>query len=106
MALEEVGRSQAELARDKAALVVQLTASERENAMLSEELAAFRHVWFQTWLISQKCSAHVCVSCGCNLQVGARVPGDQPVRSAAAARSGGNSQRAAGDREPNPQSPL
>uniref|UniRef100_A0A3P9BZZ5 Ciliary rootlet coiled-coil, rootletin n=1 Tax=Maylandia zebra TaxID=106582 RepID=A0A3P9BZZ5_9CICH len=42
VALEEVGRSQAELARDKAALVVQLTASERENAMLSEELAAFR----------------------------------------------------------------
>lgn len=44
MALEEAGRSRAELARDKAALVVQLTASERENAVLSEELAAFRCV--------------------------------------------------------------
>lgn len=44
MALEEAGRSRAELARDKAALVVQLTASEKENAALSEELAAFRCV--------------------------------------------------------------
>lgn len=42
VALEEVGRGRAELARDKAALVVQLTASERENMMLSEELAAHR----------------------------------------------------------------
>lgn len=41
-ALEEAGRGRAELARDKAALVVQLTASERENSALSEELAAFR----------------------------------------------------------------
>lgn len=44
VALEEAGRSRAELARDKAALVVQLTASERENTVLSEELAAFRCV--------------------------------------------------------------
>lgn len=44
VALEEAGRSRAELARDKAALVVQLTASEKENAALSEELAAFRWV--------------------------------------------------------------
>lgn len=44
VALEEAGRSRAELARDKAALVVQLTASERENAVLSEELASFRCV--------------------------------------------------------------
>lgn len=44
VALEEAGRSRADLARDKAALVVQLTASERENTMLSEELAAFRCV--------------------------------------------------------------
>lgn len=43
-ALEEAGRSRAELARDKAALVVQLTASERENAALSEELVASRWV--------------------------------------------------------------
>ncbi|MEQ2179070.1 hypothetical protein GOODEAATRI_020816, partial [Goodea atripinnis] len=42
VALEEAGRGRAELARDKAALVVQLTASERENSVLSEELAAFR----------------------------------------------------------------
>lgn len=42
MALEEAGRSRAELTKDKAALVVQLTASERENAMLAEELTAFR----------------------------------------------------------------
>lgn len=46
VALEEASRSRAELARDKAALVVQLTASERENAMLSEELAAFRWAAF------------------------------------------------------------
>lgn len=46
MALEEAGRSRVELARDKAALVVQLTASERENTVLSEELAAFRYVSF------------------------------------------------------------
>lgn len=47
VALEEAGRSQAELVRDKAALVVQLTASEKENTVLSEELAAFRcaRVW-------------------------------------------------------------
>lgn len=44
VALEETGRSRAELARDKAALVVQLTASEKENIALSEELAAFRCV--------------------------------------------------------------
>lgn len=44
VALEEAGRSQAELVRDKAALVVQLTASEKDNTVLSEELAAFR--WF------------------------------------------------------------
>lgn len=44
VALEEAGRSRVELARDKAALVVQLTASERENTVLSEELAAFRYV--------------------------------------------------------------
>lgn len=44
MALEEAGRSRTELARDKAALVVQLTASEKENTALSEELAAFRCV--------------------------------------------------------------
>lgn len=44
VALEEAGRSRAELARDKAALVVQLTASERDNTVLSEELAAFRCV--------------------------------------------------------------
>lgn len=42
VALEEAGRSQAELVRDKAALAVQLTASEKENTVLSEELAAFR----------------------------------------------------------------
>lgn len=42
VALEEAGRNRAELARDKASLVVQLTASERENSLLSEELAAFR----------------------------------------------------------------
>jgi len=44
VALEEVGRGRADLARERAALVVQLTASERENAMLSEELTAFRYV--------------------------------------------------------------
>lgn len=44
VALEEAARSRAELARDKAALVVQLTASERENTVLSEEVAAFRYV--------------------------------------------------------------
>lgn len=44
-ALEEAGRTRVELARDKAALVVQLTASERDNAVLSEELAAFRCVF-------------------------------------------------------------
>lgn len=43
-ALEEAGRSRSELARDKAALVVQLTASERDNAVLTEELASFRCV--------------------------------------------------------------
>lgn len=42
VALEEAGRSRVELARDKAALVVQLTASEKENTAMSEELAAFR----------------------------------------------------------------
>jgi len=46
VALEEAGRGRAELARDKAALVVQLTASERENTVLSEELTAFRCVLF------------------------------------------------------------
>ena len=48
VALEEVGRGRAELARDKAALVVQLTASERENTVLSEELAAYRCA---SWLV-------------------------------------------------------
>lgn len=43
-ALEEASRGRAELSRDKAALLVQLTASERENTALSEELAAFRCV--------------------------------------------------------------
>lgn len=43
-ALEEVGRSRAELARDKASLVVQLTASERENSALTEELSTYRRV--------------------------------------------------------------
>ena len=42
--LEELGRGRSELAKEKAALVVQLTASERENAMLTEELTAFRCV--------------------------------------------------------------
>uniref|UniRef100_A0A8C7KRB4 Rootletin-like n=1 Tax=Oncorhynchus kisutch TaxID=8019 RepID=A0A8C7KRB4_ONCKI len=38
VALEEVGRGRAELVRERAGLVVQLTASERENATLTEEL--------------------------------------------------------------------
>lgn len=42
VALEEAGRSRAELAKERAGLVVQLTASEKENASLTEELAAFR----------------------------------------------------------------
>ena len=42
VALEEAGRSRAELAKERAGLVVQLTASERENASLTEELVAFR----------------------------------------------------------------
>lgn len=42
VALEEVGRGRAELVRERAGLVVQLTASERENATLTEELASFR----------------------------------------------------------------
>uniref|UniRef100_A0A8B9RJA6 Ciliary rootlet coiled-coil, rootletin n=1 Tax=Astyanax mexicanus TaxID=7994 RepID=A0A8B9RJA6_ASTMX len=42
VALEEAGRSRAELARERAGLVVQLTASERENAALTEELTALR----------------------------------------------------------------
>lgn len=41
-ALEEAGRGRAELARERAGLLVQLTASERENAALTEEIAAFR----------------------------------------------------------------
>lgn len=55
VALEEVGRGRAELTRDKAALVVQLTASERENTVLSEELAAFRCVLSMvndTWIFT------------------------------------------------------
>ena len=36
------GRGGVVLTREKAGLVVQLTASERENAILTEELAAFR----------------------------------------------------------------
>lgn len=50
-ALEEASRSRAELSRDKAALLVQLAASERENAALSEEVAAFRCVWDKTLLV-------------------------------------------------------
>uniref|UniRef100_A0A8C7GH56 Ciliary rootlet coiled-coil, rootletin n=1 Tax=Oncorhynchus kisutch TaxID=8019 RepID=A0A8C7GH56_ONCKI len=42
VALEEVGRGRVELARERAGLVVQLTASERENTNLTEELATFR----------------------------------------------------------------
>ncbi|TTV75068.1 Rootletin [Bagarius yarrelli] len=42
VALEEAGRGRAELARERAGLVVQLTASERDNAALTEELAAHR----------------------------------------------------------------
>lgn len=41
-ALEEVGRGRAELVRERAGLLVQLTASERENAALTEEIATFR----------------------------------------------------------------
>lgn len=41
-ALEEAVRGRAELVRERAGLLVQLTASERENAALMEELAAFR----------------------------------------------------------------
>lgn len=43
MALEEAGRTRADLARERAGLMVQLTASERDNAALTEELAAFRY---------------------------------------------------------------
>lgn len=43
VALEEAGRTRAELARERAGLVVQLAASERDNSALSEELAAFRY---------------------------------------------------------------
>lgn len=70
-ALEEAGRGRAELARDKAALVVQLTASERENTMLSEELAAFRCVFFKfVFFVSDtvcSTSSHVsvCLTCVC-----------------------------------------
>lgn len=63
VALEEAGRSRAELARDKAALVVQLTASERENTVLSEELAAFRCV---SLLFIDTCIFHMSL-CVCNL---------------------------------------
>lgn len=68
VALEEAGRSRAELARDKAALVVQLTASERENTVLSEELAAFRCLFS---LFNDTCASHimpvcVCVTCSYN----------------------------------------
>lgn len=65
VALEEAGRSRAELARDKAALVVQLTASERENTVLSEELAAFRCL---SLLFNGTCTSHmsICV-CLCDL---------------------------------------
>lgn len=42
MALEEAGRTRADLARERAGLMVQLTASERDNAALTEEVAAFR----------------------------------------------------------------
>lgn len=63
VALEEAGRSQAELVRDKAALVVQLTASEKDNTALSEELAAFRcaRVW-EAGLLSRH---PAWVTCGC-----------------------------------------
>lgn len=40
--LEEAVRGRAELVRERAGLLVQLTASERENAALTEEIAAFR----------------------------------------------------------------
>lgn len=70
VALEEAGRSRAELARDKAALVVQLTASERENTMLSEELAAFRCV---LWVFVRDRESFEC-ACVCNLSL-------QPFRS-------------------------
>lgn len=43
MALEESGRTRAELARERAGLVVQLAASERDNAALTEEVAALRY---------------------------------------------------------------
>lgn len=58
VALEEAGRSRAELARDKAALVVQLTASERENTVLSEELAAFRCL---SLLFYDTCTSHMSI---------------------------------------------
>lgn len=58
VALEEAGRSRAELARDKAALVVQLTASERENTVLSEELAAFRCL---SLLFNDTCTSHMSI---------------------------------------------
>lgn len=66
VALEEAGRSRAELARDKAALVVQLTASERENTVLSEELAAFRCVllferFFWGFFYMRICPCNLCL---------------------------------------------
>lgn len=106
MALEEAGRSRAELARDKAALVVQLTASERENTILSEELSAFRCVLL--CLLMAQMSSQICVF---NLgfqppQVREGVAGDQSVRGAATACSGGVSQRTAGDGESKPSRSL
>lgn len=64
VALEEAGRSRAELARDKAALVVQLTASEKENTVLTEELAAFRYA---SVIPNDTHFSHnpVCVTCVC-----------------------------------------
>lgn len=101
MALEEAGRSQAELVRDKAALVVQLTASEKDNTVLSEELAAFR--WFTSvgsrTPLPSSCLGNVWLL---GLQVGAGVPGNQPVRGAAAAGPGRISARTAGSGEPKP----
>lgn len=105
VALEEAGRSQAELVRDKAALVVQLTASEKDNTVLSEELAAFRcftSVGSRTSLPPSFCLGNVWLL---GLQVGAGVPGNQSVRGAAAAGPGRISARTGGSGEPNPSGP-
>lgn len=66
VALEEAGRSRAELARDKAALVVQLTASERENTVLSEEVAAFRCVSLLAKSLTAIFHEPVCITCFCD----------------------------------------